>query len=146
MSTESKCPMHAQSTAGARSNRDWWPGQLNPDILHHQPPAGNPFGASFDYASAFDRLDYDVFRGSDKRGGANGARIRLAPQKDWKVNQSWQLQTVLSALDAVKKDFDTRQNDGKTVSVADLIVLGGSAAIGRAARDAGVEVTVPFSG
>jgi catalase-peroxidase len=80
-----------------------------------------------------------TFRGSDKRGGANGARIRLAPQKDWEVNQPEQLTTVLGKLEAIQKDF------GKKVSIADLIVLGGVAAIEKAAKDAGVTVTVPFA-
>ncbi len=80
-----------------------------------------------------------TFRGSDKRGGANGARIRLAPQKDWQVNQPAQLKTVLQKLEAIQKDF------GKKVSLADLIVLGGGAAVEKAAKDAGVEVKVPFT-
>ncbi len=80
-----------------------------------------------------------TFRGSDKRGGANGARIRLAPQKDWEVNQPAQLKTVLQKLEAIQKDF------GKKVSLADLIVLGGGAAIEKAAKDAGVDVKVPFA-
>ncbi|CAN5451884.1 catalase/peroxidase HPI [soil metagenome] len=80
-----------------------------------------------------------TFRGSDKRGGANGARIRLAPQKDWEVNQPAQLATVLSKLEEIQKAF------GKKVSLADLIVLGGSAAIEKAAKDAGQSVTVPFT-
>jgi len=80
-----------------------------------------------------------TFRGSDKRGGANGARIRLAPQKDWEVNQPAELKTVLSKLEAIQKDF------GKKVSLADLIVLGGSAAVEKAAKDAGVDVKVPFT-
>ncbi|MDB5626369.1 MAG: katG [Tardiphaga sp.] len=80
-----------------------------------------------------------TFRKSDKRGGANGARIRLAPQKDWHVNQPAQLATVLSKLEAIQKEF------GKTVSIADLIVLGGNAAIEKAAKDAGQSVTVPFT-
>jgi catalase-peroxidase len=79
-----------------------------------------------------------TFRGSDKRGGANGARIRLAPQKDWEVNQPKQLATVLQKLEAIQKEF------GKKVSLADLIVLGGSAALEKAAKDAGVDVKVPF--
>jgi catalase-peroxidase len=78
------------------------------------------------------------FRGSDKRGGANGARIRLAPQKDWEVNQPAQLKTVLQKLEAIGKEF------GKKVSLADLIVLGGCAAVEKAAKDAGVDVKVPF--
>jgi catalase-peroxidase len=80
-----------------------------------------------------------TFRGSDKRGGANGARIRLAPQKDWEVNQPKQLAKVLDKLETIRKE------SGKKVSLADLIVLGGDAAIEKAARDAGVEVTVPFT-
>jgi catalase-peroxidase len=80
-----------------------------------------------------------TFRGSDKRGGANGARIRLAPQKDWEVNQPAQLATVLTKLEAIQKEF------GKKVSLADLIVLGGSAAVEKAAKDAGTDVTVPFT-
>jgi catalase-peroxidase len=80
-----------------------------------------------------------TFRGSDKRGGANGARIRLAPQKDWDVNQPAQLATVLQKLEAIQKEF------GKKVSLADLIVLGGSAAIEKAAKDAGLTVAVPFT-
>jgi catalase-peroxidase len=83
-----------------------------------------------------------TFRGSDKRGGANGARIRLAPQKDWDVNQPAQLKKVLGALEAIAKDFNT---GGKKVSLADLIVLGGGAAIEKAAKDAGVSVIVPFT-
>jgi catalase-peroxidase len=80
-----------------------------------------------------------TFRGSDKRGGANGARIRLAPQKDWEVNQPAQLKTVLAKLEAIQKE------SGKKVSLADLIVLGGSAAVEKAAKDAGVDVKVPFT-
>src|SRR5947208_7275046 len=80
-----------------------------------------------------------TFRGSDKRGGANGARIRLAPQKDWEVNQPKQLAKLLDKLETIRKEF------GKKVSLADLIVLGGDAAIEKAAKDAGVEVKVPFT-
>jgi catalase-peroxidase len=80
-----------------------------------------------------------TFRGSDKRGGANGARIRLSPQKDWEVNQPAELKTVLSKLEAIQKEF------GKKVSMADLIVLGGCAAIEKAAKDAGIDVKVPFT-
>src|SRR5438128_2624606 len=80
-----------------------------------------------------------TFRGSDKRGGANGARIRLIPQKDWEVNQPAELKTVLSTLEAIQKDF------GKKVSLADLIVLGGCAAVEKAAKDAGLDVKVPFT-
>jgi catalase-peroxidase len=86
-----------------------------------------------------------TFRGSDKRGGANGARIRLAPQKDWEANQPEQLGRVLQALGGIKADFDGAQSGGKKVSLADLIVLGGSAAIEKAAKDAGRDVEVPFT-
>jgi catalase-peroxidase len=85
-----------------------------------------------------------TFRGSDKRGGANGARIRLAPQKDWQVNQPAQLRKVLQKLEELQKEFNATAADGKKVSLADLIVLGGGAAIEKAAKDAGVEVKVPF--
>jgi catalase-peroxidase len=86
-----------------------------------------------------------TFRGSDKRGGANGARIRLAPQKDWDVNQPAQLAEVLPTLEAIQKEFNGSQAGGKKVSLADLIVLGGCAAIEKAAKDAGHEVKVPFT-
>jgi len=86
-----------------------------------------------------------TFRGSDKRGGANGARIRLAPQKDWEVNQPAELTVVLKTLEAIRKDFNSAQTGGKKVSLADLIVLGGCAAVEDAAKKAGCEVKVPFS-
>ncbi|HEX6093780.1 MAG TPA: catalase/peroxidase HPI [Dongiaceae bacterium] len=86
-----------------------------------------------------------TFRGSDKRGGANGARIRLSPQKDWEVNQPAQLAKVLQALEAIQKEFNASQSGGKKVSLADLIVLGGSAAIEKAAKAGGEEVKVPFT-
>ena len=86
-----------------------------------------------------------TFRGSDKRGGANGARIRLAPQKDWEVNQPAELATVLQALETIQKAFNGAQFGGKQVSLADLIVLGGCAAVEKAAKQAGVEVMVPFA-
>jgi len=86
-----------------------------------------------------------TFRGSDKRGGANGARIRLAPQKDWEVNQPAQLAKALTTLAGVQKAFNTAQSDGKRVSIADLIVLGGCAGVERAAKNAGHDVTVPFT-
>ncbi len=86
-----------------------------------------------------------TFRGSDKRGGANGARIRLAPQKDWAVNQPEQLAKVLGALEKIQKEFNGSQKDGKKVSMADLIVLGGCAGIEAAAKKAGHSVEVPFS-
>ena len=86
-----------------------------------------------------------TFRGSDKRGGANGARIRLAPQKDWEVNQPAELAKVLGKLEAVQNEFNAAQSGGKKVSLADLIVLGGSAAVETAAKKAGHNVTVPFS-
>src|ERR1700687_1876646 len=86
-----------------------------------------------------------TFRGSDKRGGANGARIRLAPQKDWDVNQPAQLAAVLAKLEAIQKEFNASATGGKKVSLADLIVLGGNAAIEKAAKAAGHDVTVPFT-
>jgi catalase-peroxidase len=86
-----------------------------------------------------------TFRGSDKRGGANGARIRLAPQKDWEVNQPAQLAKVLKTLDRIRKEFNSTQSDGKKVSLADLIVLGGCAAVEAAAKAAGYAVKVPFT-
>jgi len=86
-----------------------------------------------------------TFRGSDKRGGANGARIRLAPQKDWEVNQPEQLAKVLAILEGIKNSFNGTQSDGKKVSLADLIVLGGCAGVEQAAKNAGHTVTVPFS-
>ena len=86
-----------------------------------------------------------TFRGSDKRGGANGARIRLAPQKDWDVNQPAQLKTVLQTFEGIQKEFNSTQSDGKMVSLADLIVLGGCAGVEQAAKNAGHAVTVPFT-
>ena len=86
-----------------------------------------------------------TFRGSDKRGGANGARIRLAPQKDWEVNNPAELATVLQKLGAIQKDFNSAQTGGKRISLADLIVLGGCAAVEEAAKNAGHAVKVPFS-
>ncbi|MBL7923848.1 MAG: catalase/peroxidase HPI [Bacteroidia bacterium] len=86
-----------------------------------------------------------TFRGSDKRGGANGARIRLAPQKDWEVNQPDRLAKVLAVLENIRKEFNSSQSGGKMVSLADLIVLGGCAGIEKAARDAGHAITVPFT-
>ncbi len=86
-----------------------------------------------------------TFRGSDKRGGANGARIRLAPQKYWAVNNPAQLSKVLDALETIQKDFNTNTSGGKQVSIADLIVLAGAAAIEKAAKDGGVTIKVPFT-
>jgi catalase-peroxidase len=86
-----------------------------------------------------------TFRGSDKRGGANGARVRLAPQKDWGVNNPAQLQKVLGKLEGIAKEFNGAQKDGKKVSLADLIVLAGGAAVEKAAKDAGHDITVPFT-
>jgi catalase-peroxidase len=86
-----------------------------------------------------------TFRGSDRRGGANGARIRLAPQKNWEVNQPEQLKTVLQTLEKIQKKFNSGQSGGKKVSLADLIVLGGCAAIEQAAKNADHDVTVPFT-
>ncbi|HKI52257.1 MAG TPA: catalase/peroxidase HPI [Geothermobacteraceae bacterium] len=86
-----------------------------------------------------------TFRGSDKRGGANGARIRLAPQKDWEVNQPEQLASVLQTLEEIQKEFNSAQSGGKLVALADLIVLGGCAGVEQAAQKAGFEVSVPFT-
>jgi catalase-peroxidase len=84
------------------------------------------------------------FRGTDMRGGANGARVRLAPQKDWEVNNPYELGKVLKKLESIQKDFNSKTSGGKAVSLADLIVLGGAAAIEKAAKDAGHDVEVPF--
>jgi catalase-peroxidase len=86
-----------------------------------------------------------TFRGSDKRGGVNGARLRLAPQKDWEVNQPAQLKTVLETLEGIQKSFNSAQSGGKKVSLADLIVLGGCAGVEQAAKNAGHDVKVPFT-
>jgi catalase-peroxidase len=86
-----------------------------------------------------------TFRGSDKRGGANGARIRLSPQKDWEVNQPAQLEAVLKTLEDIQKEFNSAQSGGKKVSLADLIVLGGCAGLEQAAKNAGSDLTVPFT-
>jgi catalase-peroxidase len=86
-----------------------------------------------------------TFRGSDRRGGANGARIRLAPQKDWEANQPAKLKKVLRTLEAIRKEFNGAQSGGKKVSLADLIVLGGCAGVEQAARKAGYDITVPFT-
>ncbi|WP_024507646.1 catalase/peroxidase HPI [Bradyrhizobium sp. ARR65] len=86
-----------------------------------------------------------TFRGSDKRGGANGARIRLAPQKDWEVNEPAQLQTVLQKLEAIQKEFNASATGGKKISLADLIVLAGCAGVEKAAKDGGTAVKVPFT-
>ncbi len=85
-----------------------------------------------------------TFRGSDKRGGANGARIRLAPQKDWEVNQPAQLAKVLKKLEVIQADFNKKAKGGKKVSLADLIVLGGDAAVEKAAKNAGIKIKLPF--
>jgi catalase-peroxidase len=86
-----------------------------------------------------------TFRGSDKRGGANGARLRLAPQKDWEVNQPAALKTVLGKLEALQQEFNAAAAGGRKISLADLIVLGGAAALEKAAKDGGTEVQVPFT-
>lgn len=86
-----------------------------------------------------------TFRGSDKRGGANGARVRLAPQKDWEVNNPKQLAKVLDTLSSIQEEFNSNQSGNKKVSLADLIVLGGCAAVEKAAKDAGENITVPFT-
>jgi len=86
-----------------------------------------------------------TFRDSDRRGGANGARIRLAPQKDWEVNQPPKLKRVLQTIESIQKEFNSAQSSGKKVSIADLIVLGGCAGVEQAAKKAGHDVTVPFT-
>lgn len=86
-----------------------------------------------------------TFRGSDKRGGANGGRIRLAPQKDWEVNNPSKLKSILDQLEIIQKEFNNSQNDGKKISLADIIVLGGCAGVEKAASEAGKTVTVPFT-
>ena len=86
-----------------------------------------------------------TFRGSDKRGGANGARLRLEPQKDWEVNQPMQLSKVLETLEGIRREFNKAQSGGKKVSLADLIVLGGCAGVEQAAKNAGHDLTVPFA-
>ena len=86
-----------------------------------------------------------TFRGSDKRGGANGARIRLAPQKEWEVNQPAQLAKTLDVLEGIQKEFNAEQSGGKRLSIADTIVLGGCAAVEQAAKNAGHDIEVPFS-
>src|SRR4029450_5779163 len=85
------------------------------------------------------------FRGTDKRGGANGGRIRLAPQKDWEVNEPAELALVLEALQQIQQDFNRSQSSGKKVSLADLVVLGGCAAVEQAAKNAGYDITVLFA-
>src|SRR2546423_10803647 len=84
------------------------------------------------------------FRGTDKRGGANGARIRLAPQRDWDVNDPAELATVLPVLERIQQDFNGAQSGGNRVSLADLHVLGGCAVVGQAAMHSGQDITVPF--
>ncbi|MBP2234739.1 catalase-peroxidase [Sinorhizobium kostiense] len=86
-----------------------------------------------------------TFRGSDKRGGANGARLRLAPQKDWEVNQPSQLEKVLAVLEGIQKEFNAGQSSGKKISLADLIVLAGAAGVEKAAKAGGQDITVPFT-
>ena len=110
---------------------------LKAAILATGLPVSHLVGAAWASAS--------TFRDSDKRGGANGARVRLAPQKDWEVNNPAELAAVLQALEGVQAEFNAAQSGGKRVSLADLIVLGGCAAIEQAARDAGHEVAVPFA-
>src|SRR6202046_3411147 len=110
---------------------------LKAKILGSGPAASQLVSAAWGAAS--------TFRRSDKRGGANGARIRLAPQKDWEVNEPAQLKTVLQKLEAIQKEFNASAAGGKKVSLADLIVLAGNAAIEKAAKDAGTDVKVPFT-
>ena len=105
--------------------------------------AASGLGVADMVATAWDSAR--TFRGSDKRGGANGARIRLAPQKDWDVNQPAQLAAVLQTLEGIQAAFNSAQPGGKRVSLADLIVLGGCAGVEQAARNAGHSLTVPFT-
>ena len=107
------------------------------DPLHASPGSGRTWSGAWASAS--------TFRGSDKRGGANGARIRLAPQKDWEVNQPKRLAKVLKTLEAIQKELNAPATSGKKVSLADLIVLGGNAAVEKAAKAAGHDVKVPFT-
>ncbi len=102
-------------------------------------------GLSFSQLVSTAWASASTFRGSDKRGGANGARLRLAPQKDWDVNQPAELAKVLQALEAIQTEFNASQSGGKKVSLADLIVLGGGGAIEKAASGAGHDVKVPFT-
>ncbi|MGE8353964.1 MAG: catalase/peroxidase HPI [Pseudomonas protegens] len=111
--------------------------QLKGQILNSGPSVAQLVSTAWASAS--------TFRGSDKRGGANGARIRLAPQKDWAVNQPAQLAQVLRALEGVQSAFNSAQSTGKRVSLADLIVLGGCAAVELAAKNAGYSISVPFA-
>src|SRR5262249_28123415 len=111
--------------------------QLKAKILASGPSASQLVTTAWAAAS--------TFRGSDKRGGANGARVRLAPQKNWEVNQPAELAKVLSALEKVQKDFNGAQSGKKKVSLADVIVLGGCAAVEAAAKKAGHDVQIPFS-
>src|SRR5512139_1115782 len=109
-------------------SQDWWPADW-----------GHYGGLFIRGASA------STFRGSDKRGGANGGRIRLAPQKDWEINQPAQLAKVLGVLETIQRDFNSSRTGGKKVSLADLIVLAGCAAVEAAAKSAGHAVEVPFT-
>jgi catalase-peroxidase len=110
---------------------------LKADILASGLSVSELVGAAWASAS--------TFRGSDKRGGANGARIRLSPQKDWEVNQPQQLAKVLKVLEAIQAKFNSAQKDGRKISLADLIVLAGGIGVEKAAKDAGVTVAVPFT-
>ena len=124
-----------------RSTTSWSPTRTSPRSSASSSTRGcrSPSWSSTAWASAAS------FRGTDKRGGANGARIRLAPQKDWEVNEPAELAKVLQALERIQQDFNGSQSGGKKVSLADLIVLGGCAAVEQAARNAGHDVTVPFT-
>jgi catalase-peroxidase len=110
---------------------------LKSKILASGLPASHLVAAAWGSAASF--------RGTDKRGGANGARIRLAPQRDWEVNNPAELAEVLRAFEQIQQDFNRSQSGGKKVSLADLIVLGGCAAVEQAAKKAGYDITVPFT-
>jgi catalase-peroxidase len=113
---------------------------------HRRAEGQDPRLGAVGLAAGLDRLGAAAsFRDTDKRGGANGARIRLAPQKDWEVNDPAELAKVLQTLEQIQQDFNGAQSGGKRVSLADLIVLGGCAAVEKAAKDAGHDITVPFA-
>ena len=120
-------------------------GQINDQDVEHLKGELLKSGLSISQLVATAWASASTFRGSDNRGGANGARVRLAPQKDWDVNNPSQLSEALGAIEKIQADFNNAQSGDKKVSIADLIVLGGCAAIEQAANDAGHNITVPFA-
>ena len=118
---------------------------INDDDVNNLKSSINSSGLTISELVSTAWASASTFRGSDKRGGANGGRIRLSPQKDWKVNNPSQLAKVLSVYEKIQNDFNTSQSENKQVSIADLIVLGGVVGIEKAARNGGYEVRVPFS-